>query len=63
MVRAIAEAHGGTAKIAEDPGGWTTFELRLACFEPAPQASSNGHRNHRADPASTPLAAEPAPVQ
>jgi signal transduction histidine kinase len=63
MVRAIAQAHGGTTELVDDPGGWTTFELRLACFEPAPHATSNGHRTHRAEPVASPLAAEPAPAQ
>jgi signal transduction histidine kinase len=38
LVRAIAEAHGGTADLIEPPNGWTTFEIRLPRFEPAPGA-------------------------
>jgi two-component system sensor histidine kinase SenX3 len=33
LVRAIAEAHGGTAVLADLADGWTRFELRLARFE------------------------------
>jgi signal transduction histidine kinase len=35
LVRAIADAHGGTAVLVEPPDGWTTFELRLPHFERA----------------------------
>jgi signal transduction histidine kinase len=35
MVRAIADAHGGSARLADGPEGWTTFELRLARLGPA----------------------------
>jgi signal transduction histidine kinase len=55
MVRAIAEAHAGTAQLVNDPGGWTTFELRLARFEPAPTTTSNGHLLHPVGSVSTPL--------
>jgi signal transduction histidine kinase len=55
MVRAIAEAHGGAAELVQGADGWTTFELRLARFEAAPQATSNGHHPHRAGPVSNPL--------
>jgi signal transduction histidine kinase len=33
LVRAIAEAHGGTAVLVEAVDGWTQFELRLPRFE------------------------------
>jgi signal transduction histidine kinase len=36
IVRAIAEAHGGSARLTTAPAGWTVFELRLARFEPEP---------------------------
>jgi signal transduction histidine kinase len=35
LVRAIAEAHGGTAVLVESVDGWTQFELRLPRFETA----------------------------
>ena len=34
IVKAIAAAHGGSVSVTSKPGGWTTFELRLARFEP-----------------------------
>jgi two-component system, OmpR family, sensor kinase len=55
MVRAIAEAHGGTAELIQDPHGWTTFEVRLARFEPVPLATSNGQHPAPAGPLSRPL--------
>jgi signal transduction histidine kinase len=43
MVRAIAEAHGGTAELVADAAGWTTFELRLARVElPAESVRPDG---------------------
>jgi signal transduction histidine kinase len=39
LVRAIAEAHGGTAELIEPPNGWTTFEIRLPGFHAAPSAA------------------------
>jgi signal transduction histidine kinase len=48
MVRAIAEAHGGTAELVNGQKDWTTFELCLARFEAAPHASSNGRRSRSA---------------
>ena len=29
LVRAVAEAHGGTASVAEAPGGGASFQIRL----------------------------------
>jgi signal transduction histidine kinase len=55
MVRAIAETHGGTAELVQDPGGWTTFELRLARFEPAPQPSFEVQRPRPVEHVSTAL--------
>jgi signal transduction histidine kinase len=46
LVRAIAEAHGGTAVLAGPPNGWTTFELRLARFASGAEAQATASRSH-----------------
>jgi signal transduction histidine kinase len=42
MVRAIAEAHGGTAELVQDEPGWTTFELRLPRLDLPAQHADGG---------------------
>jgi signal transduction histidine kinase len=49
MARAIAEAHGGTLRLVDDPDASTTFELALPSFQPVDEpalGTAHGSAHH-----------------